>query len=117
MPGGRGVRGWGASLQVAGPSIVNAGEVARYSLSGGPAVSTPGVGNSAAASADGSTVVFYYTPTQSARGPITLVRDGVSRSIPVPGRVESAPVIAADGSGVVLVCLVANKEQVLLLAD
>ena len=83
------------------------GSVTTYPISGRPGTTQAGVGDSAASSTDGSTIVLYfsndYSPTPR---PITLVHNGVSRTISVPGGLESDPVIAPDGSGVVIVCLV-----------
>jgi hypothetical protein len=83
------------------------GSVTTYPISGGPAVTEAGVGDSVVSSTDGSTIVMYFAAdyTQSPR-PITLIRNGVSRTISIPGGLESAPVISPDGSGVVIVCLV-----------
>jgi hypothetical protein len=83
------------------------GSVTTYPISGGPAVTKVGVGDNAVSSPDGSTIVLYFSQDYSSNPrPITLIRDGVSRAISVPGGLESDPVIAPDGSGVVIVCLV-----------
>ncbi|MGD0861916.1 MAG: hypothetical protein ABSA21_04065 [Candidatus Limnocylindrales bacterium] len=83
------------------------GSVTTYPISGGPATTQAGVGDSAASSTDGSTIVLYYWADYSQNPrPITLIRNGVSRQIPVPGGLESDPVVSPDGSGVVIVCLV-----------
>ncbi len=83
------------------------GSVTTYPISGGPAITQAGVGDGVASSTDGSTIVLYFSQDYSpSHRPITLIRNGVSRTITVPGGLESDPVIAPDGSGVVIVCLV-----------
>jgi hypothetical protein len=83
------------------------GSVTAYPIAGGAATKWAGVGDVAASSADGSTIVLYFSQDYlSNPRPITLIRNGVSRTISVPGGLESDPVIAPDGSGVVIVCLV-----------
>jgi hypothetical protein len=83
------------------------GSVTKYPISGAPATTQARLGDSVASSADGSAIVAFfsqdYVPNPR---PITLIRNGVSRTISVPGGLESAPVFAPDGSGVVIVCLV-----------
>jgi hypothetical protein len=83
------------------------GSVTTYPISGGPATTQAGVGDNVASSTDGSTIVMYFRADYSQNPkPITLIRNGVSRTITVPGGLESDPVVAPDGSGVVIVCLV-----------
>jgi hypothetical protein len=83
------------------------GSVTTYPISGGPAKTQAGLGDGIASSTDGSTIVMYFSQDYSPNPrPITLIRNGVSRAISVPGGLESAPVLAPDGSGVVIVCLV-----------
>jgi len=106
---------WNSASELLVPEVD--GSVTTYSLLGKPPITTPGVANSVVASVDGSTVVFYYTPSESARGPATLVRDGVSRTIPIPGRVHLPPIVSPDGSGIVIICLVGNEQRALLLVD
>lgn len=83
------------------------GSVTTYPISGGPTTTQAGVGDSAASSTDGSTIVLYFSNDYSpSPRPITLIHNGVSRTISVPGGLESDPVVSPDGSGVVIVCLV-----------
>lgn len=83
------------------------GSVTTYPISGGPATTQAGVGDGAASSTDGSTIVLYFSQDYSpSHRPITLIRNGVSRTITVPGGLESNPVVSPDGSGVVIVCLI-----------
>jgi hypothetical protein len=98
-----------AAWDSAGDVLVAAtdGSVTTYPISGGPAATKAGVGDNVVSSADGSTIAFYFSQDYSSNPrPITLIRNGVSRAISVPGGLESDPVIAPDGSGVVIVCLV-----------
>jgi hypothetical protein len=83
------------------------GSVTTYPTSGGPSTRQAGVGDSVASSTDGSTIILYFWGDYS-QNPrtITLIRNGLPRAISVPGGIESAPIIAPDGSGVVIVCLV-----------
>lgn len=106
---------WNSASELLVPAVD--GSVTTYSLSGKPPVTTRGVGNGVVASADGSTLVFHFTSSESARGPVTVVRGGVSRTVQVPGRVESVPVVSADGSGVIIICLAGNEQRALLLVD
>ncbi len=83
------------------------GSATTYPISGGPATTQIGVGDSVASSTDGSTIVMYFSQDYSSNPrPITLIRNGVARSIAVPGGLESGPAIAPDGSGVMIRCLV-----------
>ena len=83
------------------------GSVVTYPISGAPATTRAGLGDGVASSTDGSTIVAFFSQDYLPNPrPITLIRNGVSRTVSVPGGLESAPVLAPDGSGVVIVCLV-----------
>ena len=73
-----------------------------------------GVGDTAVASTDGSTIVFSFEDAPDT-GPMTLIRNGESRTIAVPGPVRYDPVVSPDGSGVLVDCLVAGQDVALLL--
>jgi len=107
---------WDQASDLVAPASGNdTGLVTTYPISGGPAVTQKGLGNTAVSSTDGSTILFYFS--QEA-GPVTLARRGVPRTIPVPGPVQPYqpdPDLSPDGSGVVIVCLVDSAEEVLLL--
>jgi dipeptidyl aminopeptidase/acylaminoacyl peptidase len=97
------------------------GSVTTYPIPGTEGARQAGLGDSAAASADGSTIVYYFTQDYSGNPrPITLSRGGTRTSLPVPGGLESDPVISLDGSGIVVFCLVdhglsSERTEALLL--
>jgi hypothetical protein len=83
------------------------GSVTTYPISGAPPTTRAGLGDGVASSTDGSTIVTFFSQDYLPNPrPITLIRNGVSRTVSVPGGLESAPVLASHGSGVVIVCLV-----------
>jgi hypothetical protein len=67
----------------------------------------------AVVSADGSTVVIWTYPDAA---PIVLIRDGLSRSIEVPGRVQPpSPELSPDGASLVVTCLAPDGSSEALL--
>lgn len=89
------------------------GSATTYPVSGRSPTTLTGVGDSVSASADGSTLVFYFA--QSA-GPVTLVRGGSTQTVQTPGPVQPTPALSPDGSGVIVICLVDQQQYLLLLA-
>ncbi len=79
-----------------------------------PAAAAPvGDDQSAAVSADGSTVVIW---NYAEAAPIVLIRDGITRSIEVPGRVEPpSPQLSPDGASLVVTCLAPDGPSEALL--
>ena len=75
-----------------------------------PAAAAPLSGDqNAAESADGSTVVIW---TIAGAESIALIRDGISRSIEVPGPIEPpTPQLSPDGSGLVVTCVAPNGRS------
>jgi hypothetical protein len=106
---------WDRAGHLIVPSLDGSGSVTFYSMIDGDAVRKTGLGDSAAASLDGSTVLLYFAAP--GEGPVTLLRDGAPRTIPVPGPVEpTRDALSDDGSGLVLVCRVGGQDEALLFA-
>jgi len=82
------------------------GAVNTYRLDTSTIATEDGIGDSAISSADGSAIATYFSEDYSGIHPLTLIRNGTRLSVGVPGGLEEAPVIAANGSGVVIVCLI-----------
>ena len=94
------------------------GSLVTMPVSGGPVVSQSGAGDSVVSSADGSTAVVSYTSSSGQSPPITIIRNGASRTIPVPCLLAVATVVSPDGSNVVINCMhsMGEKGELLLLA-
>jgi hypothetical protein len=105
---------WDAAGDLVVPASDMSGHVTFYPVSGGPSTTLADVGDSAVSSTDGSTVVLYFSSNTDYR-PITLIRNGVSRTIAVPGPVLYAPWLSANGSGAVVGCQVGGQLEALLL--
>ncbi len=105
--GGSGTTGiaWssGGDLLVSGSD----GSVTTYHIPSAAGVRQTGLGDLVESSSSGSTTVFAFSQdyTGSPR-PITLIRDGSTTTVSVPGGLVSGPSISADGSGVVVFCLI-----------
>jgi hypothetical protein len=97
---------WDSASNLVAPALD--GSVTTYPISGGPGVTQAGVGDTAVASTDGSTILLYFASSQDNR-PITLLRNGASRTIAVPGPVPYGIALSPDGSGVVITCQVEDK--------
>jgi dipeptidyl aminopeptidase/acylaminoacyl peptidase len=93
------------------PSLAD-GSVAIYDVRGVRQRLEPNLGDSASASADGSTVALSFNSDQR---PIVLLGPIGQRSIAVPGPVQADPQLSPDGSGLVVVCAVDRGYQALLL--
>lgn len=90
----------------------NDGSMATYSIPGTASVGQTGLGDLAESSANGSTVVLAFGQNYSGSPrPITLMRGGSSTTVPVPGGLVADPAISADGSGVVVFCLIDQGRQ------
>jgi DNA-binding beta-propeller fold protein YncE len=79
-----------------------------YSASGARVATVASAGDSIVSSTDGSTILLYFASAQDTT-PITLIRNGVSRTIAVPGPVPYGIALSPDGSGVVITCQVDDK--------
>jgi hypothetical protein len=106
---------WDRNSKLIVPAGDGTGLVTSYPIAaGGPPVGHAALGDRAASSADGSAILYYFSQRE---GPVTLIRDGMTRAIEVPGPVQPYqpdPQISANGD-VVLVCLVGQNLQVMLL--
>jgi hypothetical protein len=104
---------WNEASQLVIPSLAD-GSVAIYDVHGVRQSVEPNLGDTASASADGSTVALSFTTVQQS---VVLLRTGSQRSIAVPGPVLAVPQLSPDGSGLVVVCAVDRGYEVLLLTD
>ncbi len=104
---------WDASSHLIVPS--DDGSVTVLDVHGTRLSVTPGLGDSVASSADGSTVATFFIGVNDVR-PMTVLRNGTQRTVEIPGRIYGGvPVLSADGGGLVVVCQVDGQAQALLL--
>ena len=87
---------------------LDGGSMITYSASGARVATVASAGDSIVSSTDGSTILLYFASAQDTT-PITLIRNGVSRTIAVPGPVPYGIALSPDGSGVVITCQVDDK--------
>lgn len=80
----------------------NSNSVSSYSAAADRLERWEGVGDSVASSANGDTLVMYTNDYPDAAPPITIVRNGTTQTIAVAGTASRAPVLAPDGSGIIL---------------
>ena len=81
-----------------------------------PSLAAPLVGDqSAGVSADGSTVVIWNI---AQAGPITIIRNGISQSLSVPGELQPPDAsLSPNGLGIAITCIAPDgSEEALLLA-
>lgn len=103
---------WNQASQLVVPSLTD-GSASVYDVHGVRQAVYPNVGDSATASADGSTVALWFN---SAPQPVALLRQGTLRRIDVPGPVQAPiPQLSPDGTGLVVVCVVGGHQEALLL--
>lgn len=101
---------WNDAGQLLFPS--EDGSVAIYDAQGIKQGTMSGLGDSAAASANGSILAFWYAQQGQ---PIQVVKNGVRTSLEVPGPIEPPdPALSPDGSRIVAVCVRSNSFAVLL---
>jgi hypothetical protein len=103
---------WNQASQLVFPSLVD-GSAATYDVHGDRQSVVSNVGDSASASADGSTVALWFLAQQL---PITLLDQAGQRSFALPGSQQPPdPQLSPDGSGLVVVCAGSSGFQALLL--
>lgn len=103
---------WNQASRLVLPSLDD-GSASVYDIHGTRQATYPNVGDSATASADGSTIVLWFN---SGSQPIVLLRHGSMRRIDVPGPVQPPiPQLSPDGTGLVVVCATDRGFEALLL--
>lgn len=108
-----GTPSWNSSSQLVFPSEAD-GTVAIVDATGSKVASLPKLGDSVAASADGSTLAFWF---EQQPGPISLVTRSGTQRIDLPGPLTKPdPELSPNGSRLVVTVLNQNQSEVLLVA-